>query len=589
MKLGARALVLFSIVGVVPVTLVVSLLISVNQRAVVTTEQQLQVATIEELKHVTMSHIDGARDDANAVAFALADAAKAPPTAGDGLDVVRAILASRQELDAVRFEVPSRNVSTIIRRRNDAGDTSEVPSSTAELQRIADERGMAVASLGQGKGIVVVPIRPREEIGKDKPASLEAKGYVTAALVLSDMQRELEDVAARRFSGVVGVAVVDARRIPVASYNMPEFDKLPSPAEHPLWEGYSKENTTIVGVGRVAPFMNPGGVKMIGVLELIPSLGWGVIAVRREEDAYAVLETMRKQGLYVTVLAILLALGVGAWAARSVSKPIVKLAAQARRLGERKWRDVALETTRTDEIGDLTREFSAMAHDLEESEALVVRQAKQRADLGRFLSKELVDAIVSGEHEVSLGGRRATVSVLFADVVAFTPLAESKPAEEVVAILNELFSILTEVVFRHGGTVDKFVGDCIMAVWGAPVAQEDHANRALAAAEDMMRFLETANDSFKERYGITLELGIGINSGEVLVGNIDSHKRMEYTVIGDVVNVAARLEAIARPNQVLLADTTREMAQEKFEIHFLGERAVTGRKALTKVYELIVS
>jgi class 3 adenylate cyclase len=120
------------------------------------------------------------------------------------------------------------------------------------------------------------------------------------------------------------------------------------------------------------------------------------------------------------------------------------------------------------------------------------------------------------------------------------------------------------------------------------VQQEDHANRALAAAEDMMRFLETANESFRERYGVKLELGIGINSGEVLVGNIGSDKRMEYTVIGDVVNVAARLEGIARPNQVLLADSTKELAEDAFEINYLGEKAVTGRKAMTKVYELVV-
>lgn len=588
MKLGARALVLFATVGVVPVAIVVALLISVNQRAVITTEQQLQAATIDELKVVTMRHIDGVREDANAVAFALAEAARAPaPAPGqDGLATVRAILASRQKVDAIRFEVPERQVSTVIRRQDDTSAQIEVPSSTPELRTIADERGAAIASFDGKRGLVVVPIRPLG--GPDKPA-LGAKGYVTARLVLDDMQNELEDIAQRRFSGAVGLAVVDAKRVPVASFNMPELEQMQDPGTHPLWSGFSKENTTSVGVGRVAPFVSPQGVKMIGVLELLPNLGWGVIAVRREDDAYAVLATMRQQGLFVTVFAILLALGVGVLAARSVSKPIVRLAAEARRLGERKWRDVSLESTRTDEIGDLTREFSSMAKDLEDSEALVVRQAKQRADLGRFLSKELVDAIISGQHELSLGGRRATVSVLFADVVAFTPLAESKPAEEVVSILNELFSILTEVVFRHGGTVDKFVGDCIMAVWGAPVAQEDHAIRALSAAEDMMRFLETANESFRERYGLTLELGIGINSGEVLVGNIGSDKRMEYTVIGDVVNVAARLEAIARPNQVLLADSTRDLADDEFEINFLGEKTVTGRRTMTKVYELVVS
>ncbi len=87
--------------------------------------------------------------------------------------------------------------------------------------------------------------------------------------------------------------------------------------------------------------------------------------------------------------------------------------------------------------------------------------------------------------------------MVFADVVGFTPLAEAREAEQIVGLLNELFSVLTEIVFRHGGTVDKFIGDCIMAVWGAPVPQEDHAARALGAAEDMMRFLETANEGWK--------------------------------------------------------------------------------------------
>lgn len=591
MKLGARALVLFAVVGVIPVGLIVSQLISINRRAVITTEQQLQAATIDELKSVTLRHIDGVRADANAVAIALDGAARAPapPPGSDGLDGVRAMLASREEIDAIRFEVPANNVSTILRRQDDEQKTIEVPKSTPELQNIADEKGVAVASLGGTRGIVVVPIRPSRGAADANNAVPRTKGYVTAALNLDDLGGELQDIAQRRFFGAVGLAVVDAKRVPIATYNMAELEKMINPGSYPLWNGYSEQNTTIVGVGRVAPFLSSSGEKMIGVLELLPGYGWGAIAVRREDDAYEVLAAMQKQGIYVTIFSILFALGVGALAARSVSKPIVKLAQQTRQLGERKWADVKLETERTDEIGDLNREFSSMAKDLEESEALIVRQAKQRADLGRFLSKELVDAIVKGEHELALGGRRATVSVLFADVVAFTPLAEHKAAEEVVAILNELFSILTEVVFRHGGTVDKFVGDCIMAVWGAPVAQEDHASRALAAAEDMMRFLETANESFREQYGITLELGIGINSGEVLVGNIGSDKRMEYTVIGDVVNVAARLEAIARPNQVLLGDSTREAAGDAFEIQFLGEKAVTGRKAMTKVFELVVN
>ncbi|TKC95193.1 adenylate/guanylate cyclase domain-containing protein [Polyangium fumosum] len=585
-SIGARALLLFAAVGLVPVGAVVALLLSVNRQAVQTSEQQLQAAVLEELERATMRHVEGVRVDADAVAFALYQAAGAKSAAGgDGLDAVRAILGTRRELGAVRFEVPERNVSTVLRQKGDeVAAGPDVPASTPAMQKAADEHGMGVALLGPGKGLLVVPIPAVEG------AATTARGYVTAALDFVDLQREIDDIAGRRFGGAVGLVVVDATRRSVASHGMPEIGAFADTASHPLWNGFSKENPGVVGVVRVAPYRAESGADMIGVVRFLPGLGWGVALARREEDAFAVLAAMQRRGGIVALGAALLALAAAALSARWIARPIVHLAGQARLVGERRWRELSLSSPRTDEIGTLTTELSRMATDLEGSELEIARQARQRADLGRFLSKELVEAIVSGRHELALGGRRAAVSVLFADVVAFTPLAETRPAEEVVTLLNELFSVLTEVVFRHGGTVDKFIGDCIMAVWGAPVAQEDHAARALAAAEDMMRFLETANESFRERYGTTIELGIGINSGEVLVGNIGSDKRMEYTVIGDVVNVAARLEGIARPNQVLVAETTHGLvADAAFELSPLGERALTGRSATTKVYELVTS
>ncbi|MDI3290123.1 adenylate/guanylate cyclase domain-containing protein [Polyangium sp. 15x6] len=586
-SIGARALLLFAAVGLVPVGAVVALLLSVNRQAVQTSEQQLQAAVLEELERVAMRHVEGVRVDADAVAFALYQAANGKPAAGagDGLEAVRATLGTRRELDAVRFEVPERGVSTVLRQKGDDVEAgADVPASTPETRKAADEHGMGVSLLGPGKGLLVVPIPAVEG------AATKARGYVTAALDVADLQREIDDIAGRRFGGAVGLVVVDATRRSVASHGMPEIGAFADTSNHPLWTGFSKENPGVVGVVRVAPYRAESGADMIGVVRFLPGLGWGVALARREEDAFAVLSAMQRRGALVALGAALLALAAAAFSARWIARPIVHLAGQARLVGERRWRELALTSSRTDEIGTLTTELSRMANDLEGSEIEIARQARQRADLGRFLSKELVEAIVSGRHELALGGRRAAVSVLFADVVAFTPLAETRPAEEVVALLNELFSVLTEVVFRHGGTVDKFIGDCIMAVWGAPVAQEDHAARALAAAEDMMRFLETANESFRERYGTTIELGIGINSGEVLVGNIGSDKRMEYTVIGDVVNVAARLEAIARPNQVLVAEATHALvASGTFELSPLGERALTGRSAATKVYELVTA
>jgi class 3 adenylate cyclase len=267
---------------------------------------------------------------------------------------------------------------------------------------------------------------------------------------------------------------------------------------------------------------------------------------------------------------------------------VLSLVEQSRRIGRRAYREVAPAPARADEIGDLGRAMVKMAEDLEAQEKDIAREAKHKADLSRFMAPELVDAIVKGEHSLELGGRRADVTVVFADVVAFTPLAESRPPEEAVAILNELFTILTEVVFRHEGLVDKFVGDCIMAVWGAPMDQEDHAERALRAAEDMMRFVEPAAEAWKKTHDVEIRLAIGVSSGQAIVGNVGSNKRMEYTAIGDTVNIAARLEALARPNQILVAEATKALVGEAFTFRELGKERLHGRSTDTLVYELEV-
>jgi class 3 adenylate cyclase len=125
-----------------------------------------------------------------------------------------------------------------------------------------------------------------------------------------------------------------------------------------------------------------------------------------------------------------------------------------------------------------------------------------------------------------------------------------------------------------------------MAVFGAPVAQEDHAERALRAAEDIMRFLETASLAWKEERGTEIRLAIGINSGAAIVGNIGSERRMEYTAIGDAVNVAARLEALAAPNQVLVGAATKDRAGDAFALESLGSKKLPGREEPVEVYEL---
>jgi len=227
-----------------------------------------------------------------------------------------------------------------------------------------------------------------------------------------------------------------------------------------------------------------------------------------------------------------------------------------------------------------------MADELVASDLEIKRRAEVQANLSRFLPSEVASAIATGSTPLQLGGERAEITVLFADVASFTTFAESAPPEKVVAFLNELFGVMTEVVFRHGGTVDKFIGDCVMALFGAPSASTDHAARALAAAEDMHRFVEAASPEWREKYGVQAQLAIGVASGSVLVGNLGSSTRMEYTAIGDVVNVAARLEGLARAGQTLLTRDTALRAGDAFDVASLGEHPLRGKKQSVEVMEV---
>jgi class 3 adenylate cyclase len=573
LSLRAKAVALLSAMTLVPVAVTVALLLNANTRPVLDSEQQLQSAVVNEAAEEPTRILHEVVSDTVAVAAVLSHAAEGKIRDDDAIESVRALIGSREAISAVRFEVPDAKVSTVIRWATSGEDP---PESTPDLRALADERGHALGIVGPGRGVVVARIQT-------PPGSKAPRGYVTAKADLGQIGAALDAIAQRRFVGKVALLIATPDRRVVASFGVPGAAPGTSVASHPVWRMLETSATPDRSYSAGGPF-DDAGTPMVGAIQTLGDSGWYVVSWRPQAIAYEALTNMRQRGLLVAAAAAILAALVGLFAGRALTAPILAVVGQARLIGRRRWREVSLATTRTDELGELTRTLGDVARDLEQGEI----EAKLRGDLSRFMSRQLVDAIVRGEHPLSLGGKRAEVSVVFADVVGFTPLAESRDAEQIVALLNELFSVLTEIVFRHEGLVDKFVGDCIMAVWGAPVAQPDHAARALAAAEDMMRFLETANEGWKDKYDVEIRLGIGVNSGEALVGNIGSDKRMEYTVIGDVVNVAARLEAIAQPNQVLVGEATQALVGDAFLLNKLGEKRLTGRKTETAVFALDV-
>ena len=185
------------------------------------------------------------------------------------------------------------------------------------------------------------------------------------------------------------------------------------------------------------------------------------------------------------------------------------------------------------------------------------REALVRSNFERFFTPHLAARIANSADAVKLGGDKRPVAVLFSDIRGFTPLSETMNPDALAKLLTEYFTEMVECVFRHGGTLDKFIGDAVMAQWGAPLGESDDVDRAMESALDMMLALDQLNERWTAASRPTLNIGIGLNFGEAFAGNIGSERRLEYTVIGDVVNTASRLCSAAGPGEILVSEEFR--------------------------------
>jgi adenylate cyclase len=235
--------------------------------------------------------------------------------------------------------------------------------------------------------------------------------------------------------------------------------------------------------------------------------------------------------------------------------------------------------------------YAAVAVERARLNQKILAEEKKRERLGRFLSPQVASRILATSESQSgaLGIPEVKdVSVLFADIVGFTPMAEKMSPAAVALLLNDYLSRMTDVIFKYEGTLDKYIGDAIMAVFGAPLDMSDHAVRAIKAALEMRERLEEFNSERKE--GPTLKIRIGINSGKAVAGEIGSVNKKEYTVLGDTVNTASRLESsVAKPMMIVIGDNTYQAAREHFEFRSLGRAALKGKEQEVDVHEVLAA
>jgi adenylate cyclase len=196
----------------------------------------------------------------------------------------------------------------------------------------------------------------------------------------------------------------------------------------------------------------------------------------------------------------------------------------------------------------------------------VRREAVVRSNFERFFTPHLAARIANAPEAVKLGGDKRLVTVLFSDIRGFTALAETMNPDDMASLLTEYFTEMVDCVFEHGGTLDKFIGDSVMAQWGAPLGEPDDPDRALAASLAMMAALDRLNVKWRDEGRPEMQMGIGINTGEAFAGNIGSERRLEYTVIGDTVNTASRLCGAAKAGEILVSESLKSALRKAPEM-----------------------
>lgn len=230
---------------------------------------------------------------------------------------------------------------------------------------------------------------------------------------------------------------------------------------------------------------------------------------------------------------------------------------------------------------------AAISFDNARSHEELSRRVVERKALERFLSSAIVEKILASPDQVHLGGENQTTTILFADIRGFTRMSEKMEPQEVVELLNEFFAEMTDLIFDNGGMLDKYLGDGIMSVFGAPLAKPDDALRSAKTAVEMQRALTRLNRNWEARGQPPLQMGVGVNTGAVTAGNIGSAKRMDYTVIGDAVNLASRLCANAAGGQILISDSTFRELSGSLPAKKLEPIRVKGRETPVEIYEIL--
>ncbi len=327
-------------------------------------------------------------------------------------------------------------------------------------------------------------------------------------------------------------------------------------------------------------FTDPDSDKQFFGASVKTSFGGTVISQISEETILEVSQEVRRRAIFVAGCAISLSVFCIFLFSMTLTSPIEKLAELIKVVSKGNFDVKARLTVRShDEVGDLATAFDEMTDGLKERD-------KVKSLFSKFHGSSVAEDLMN--NDIGVGGQNKEVVVFFSDIRGFTAFSENRSPEQVVAMLNEYFAVMVGIINRHGGVVDKFIGDAIMAIWGAPKSSDKDATNAVRACIEMRRALNILNQTRIDRGEDPIMIGMGLHAGSAISGTIGSDERMEYTVIGNTVNTASRIEASTKAfgADLLITDDVIALTNDTFILDYAGAAEVKGRTDAIKMYKV---
>ncbi|MGK5082613.1 adenylate/guanylate cyclase domain-containing protein [Bdellovibrionota bacterium FG-1] len=318
------------------------------------------------------------------------------------------------------------------------------------------------------------------------------------------------------------------------------------------------------------------GEARLGAFHLVGFGSLGVVSEVPEAKAFEAAQSVKTKSTYIALIILCLAFLMGYLYSGTITRPIKTLVEAARKISQGDFA-IDLKPRSRDEIATLSLAFNDMAKGLEERDRV-------KETFNKFHNKEIAEKLLSGE--VKLGGERKKATIFFSDVRGFTAMSETMEPEQVVEMLNEYMTRMVAIIRAHKGIVDKYVGDAIMAIWGVPLPGEDDAYSAVRACIAMREELSKLNELRISRGQTALKIGMGLNTGSVIAGNIGSNEKMEYTVIGDAVNLASRMESMTKEygTDFLIPQSIYDEVHSRFVFEKRKSARVKGKAQAIEVY-----